>query len=413
MRRTVRHTLGKRASLWDLQVRILSSPPVGIFQARGSRLASLGGQFVFILGRKRIGDFAKNMSDSNEKLNQLLADVIKKPITPKIFLILSGIFFAGVFIIIPAIQPFDTCGQGATFPYLCISLVRIFFLIWTFLVPILFFIIILLIFFYDYKNYAIAPLSKKVLKRDAVFVAIITFFTIVFLGIGEELGVVASIGPFIFILTGIIIHSVQLFKKVFYYKLLLLFSMAGLVLFIASFNEFFISAFNEISKKSGFCKIIIANTNLAKETQAICYTNRALEKNDSKWCEYIVNTNVDFKSYCYSKVGFNFAKSKDNPNLCEMIKDENNKKDCYYFFAKEKGNSDICPKTSQPEVCYQEIGILNSDPKICDNIVDEEYVKLRDVRDVCYLGASKNKSDQKICDKITRQYLRQECYLGH
>jgi len=31
------------------------TPPVGIFQVRGSRLASLGGQFVFIFGRKRKG----------------------------------------------------------------------------------------------------------------------------------------------------------------------------------------------------------------------------------------------------------------------------------------------------------------------------------------------------------------------
>ncbi|OGG13066.1 hypothetical protein A2773_01130 [Candidatus Gottesmanbacteria bacterium RIFCSPHIGHO2_01_FULL_39_10] len=32
-----------------------NTPPVGIFQVRGSRLASLGGQFVFIFGRKRKG----------------------------------------------------------------------------------------------------------------------------------------------------------------------------------------------------------------------------------------------------------------------------------------------------------------------------------------------------------------------
>jgi len=35
--------------------RILHPPPVGILQTRGSRLASLGGQFIFIFGQKGKG----------------------------------------------------------------------------------------------------------------------------------------------------------------------------------------------------------------------------------------------------------------------------------------------------------------------------------------------------------------------
>ena len=46
-------SLGERVYRKVSRVRIPLLPPDRIFQAIGSRLASLGGQFVFIFGRKR------------------------------------------------------------------------------------------------------------------------------------------------------------------------------------------------------------------------------------------------------------------------------------------------------------------------------------------------------------------------
>lgn len=174
----------------------------------------------------------------------------------------------------------------------------------------------------------------------------------------------------------------------------------------------------------------------------LCYSGLALKTQDPSLCNKLSNTKgveqclssvADSVETCESIISsqyaskyknecfFKLAQSTNNTEVCELISIDYQESiysstyrqdDCYFGIAKKDMDYKICSNISDSKTknrCYQEVGILSSDPEACSKIVGYQLGGW-----LCYKDIAVEKKDISICNGFNDtdpndQYSAEKC----
>ena len=142
---------------------------------------------------------------------------------------------------------------------------------------------------------------------------------------------------------------------------------------------------------------------------ADCYSEYAYETEDITICNRI--TRDSEKDEClYQFIGYYMT--PPTWDICDEFSDEDYKNNCYYYAAADTMDLSYCDKITvtysyyyyTTAECYANIAYLEDDPSICDLLEDE------DDRDGCYYDYATNYPyHMDVCDYIMDNYTRDSC----
>lgn len=133
-----------------------------------------------------------------------------------------------------------------------------------------------------------------------------------------------------------------------------------------------------------------------------CYSNVANIKQDPSVCEKIKDNSI--KDNCYYRIGI----AKQDPSVCDNMENQTEETRCYRDIAIHQKDSSVCDGVqdqSMRDWCYQGVAEDTHDPSVCDKMQDSSR------QDYCYLDIATNKDDPFFCGKIQSQSTKDNCFL--
>ena len=146
----------------------------------------------------------------------------------------------------------------------------------------------------------------------------------------------------------------------------------------------------------------------------LCYYNFAINDTDLNLCRKMNSTNP---FYCYKKI----ADLTNNASICYDIEDAGWKDLCLKSYGEMNSNFTVCNDINDfnfKNDCLINVSQALNDESICEHIelsyrcnegVKLNCVKIRTYQDQCYTPIALNKKDIKICNMIEDLIFRSQC----
>ncbi len=163
----------------------------------------------------------------------------------------------------------------------------------------------------------------------------------------------------------------------------------------------FIVGCNETSLE---LKLYISECNANSETR--CVTEFAIKKGDIQICNklakhygYMAFSPGSPRGYCQKEV----ALSKNDENLCKVIRNEYSLYECYSEIARLKKDEGLCENLIEyKDNCYRDAA---TEITTCEKITSSREDKFN-----CYSQVAQHKMDVQVCDKIVDLDYKDLCY---
>jgi len=145
---------------------------------------------------------------------------------------------------------------------------------------------------------------------------------------------------------------------------------------------------------------------ICPEKTTSCYTQYAIDENNSNICEMIKNPEV---SDCYAKIS---AISKDI-SICKKLNNEDKITNCYQYAAQLSKDILFCDQLNKTDPnhisCYSNVAKETANYSICDNLDYNMGTSNEKGIDHCYWNIAIEKKDNSFCNKITDENLKKIC----
>lgn len=153
------------------------------------------------------------------------------------------------------------------------------------------------------------------------------------------------------------------------------------------------------------------------EAGFVCYAQRAVEKQEVRYCQHLPK---EFQETCETQVYKSNTKLKNDPSLCEKIKQESERDNCYSEIAIIMNDHSVCEKIKERkktdigkgersayDECFDKIARATNNSELCSSIIGDNG------RNTCYTVIATTIGDSRICDNLSGEYaeqLRPQCY---
>lgn len=283
------------------------------------------------------------------------------------------------------------------------------------------------------RNPLASKIFSTVLVTLILYSAIMLFYGLGNIGVGEKglvfmFSLFAMLAfASLSLIIGIILVTTNKVQCDFENKPNKILIIISVVLLVLLFYSFVVSGMARMAGSPGFCSMHIeikSNSFIfVKGMQDSCIFRVALDNSNIAYCKQVKDSYVDVANSLKNKCILNVARDLSDTSLCyQIINDKQRQGNCVRYIGENNEDLSICETPGvDRDLCYSNIARgerENGNPEICN------YIKDNQQRYHCYSIIAIDKRDPYICEKYfptdevliregvnPRDYSKSECII--